>query len=175
MDTARFERLLAPHHEAALGFARCLSRSRADGDDLFQASVIRAFHHLDGLRDETAFKPWLYRIIVTSHRNLTRRSFWRRLVPLDDHDASGEAFGDTLDGAQRAQRALGGIPPEQREAIVLFEVEGWTIDEIAAIQATSASAVKSRLSRGRERLREIYTRRLGVSAPAALPAPRGTR
>jgi RNA polymerase sigma-70 factor (ECF subfamily) len=177
MDTTRFERLLTPHHDAALAFARCLCRSRADGDDLFQIALVRALDHLDGLRDEAAFKSWLYRIIVTSHRNTIRSSFWRRLVPFADHEpraTADEPVDEALGGDQRVGRALGSLPAEQREAIVLFEIEGWTVEHIADLQQCSVSAVKSRLARGRERLRHVYIHRLGGEAPAALPAPEGT-
>ncbi len=177
MDTTRFERLLAPHHDAALAFARCLCRSRADGDDLFQIALVRALDHLDGLRDETAFKSWLYRIIVTSHHNSVRRSFWRRLVPFSDHEppaSADDAIDEALGGAQRAARALSTLPAAQREAIILFEIEGWTVEQIASVQSCSVSAVKSRLARGRERLRHVYLHRLGGEALAALPAPEGS-
>ncbi|HVK71813.1 MAG TPA: sigma-70 family RNA polymerase sigma factor [Kofleriaceae bacterium] len=173
----RFERLLEPHHDAVLAFARCVSRSRADGDDLFQAALLRAFDNLDGLRDEAAFRPWLYRIVVTTHRNAVRRSFWRRLVPFDGHDDGAApvdqrapAADEALGRAQRARQALATLPAEQREAIVLFEIEGWTVEEIAAAHDVSISAVKSRLARGRERLRQFYTHRLEPAAPVlALP------
>jgi RNA polymerase sigma-70 factor (ECF subfamily) len=176
MDTTRFERLLAPHHDAALAFARCLCRSRADGDDLFQIALVRALDHLDELRDEASFKSWLYRIIVTSHHNSFRSSFWRRLVPFVDHEpcaSNDEPIDETLGGAQRASQALATLSSEQREAIVLFEIEGWTVEQIASIQRCSVSAVKSRLARGRERLRHVYIHRLGGEALAALPAPEG--
>jgi RNA polymerase sigma-70 factor (ECF subfamily) len=172
--TRRFARLLAPYHDAALAFARCVCRSRADGDDLFQAAVMRAFDRLDGLRDEAAFRAWLYRIIISVHRNSTRRSFWRRLVPIEGHHHTSTASAeDELGGAQRARQALATLPAEQRAAIALFEIEGFSVEEIASMQDVSVSAVKSRLSRGRERLREFYTQRLEGVAPAALPAPGG--
>ena len=58
----------------------------------------------------------------------------------------------------RVSRALASLPAEQREAIVLFDLEGITVDEIASLQGVSASAVKSRLARGRLRLRRLYVR-----------------
>jgi RNA polymerase sigma factor (sigma-70 family) len=66
---------------------------------------------------------------------------------------------------RRGREALATLPPEQRESIVLFEVEGWKVDEIAALLGISASAVKSRLSRGRERLRAFYEKRFGEVVP----------
>ena len=60
--------------------------------------------------------------------------------------------------AERASRALASLPAVQREAVVLFEVEGYSIEEIAAWQKASVPAVKARLQRGRARLRRHYER-----------------
>lgn len=160
----RFRRLIEPLHDAALAFARSLCRSRADGDDLFQEALVRALAKLDGLREDAAFRPWFYRVVVSVHRNRCRRPWWRRLVPLGDHDRATPAprTDDELGAAERARIALAELPAEQREAIVLFELEGWTVDEIAELHAVSASAIKSRLARGRDRLRAIYIERFAV-------------
>ena len=165
----RFRALLEPVYAQAVGFARHLSRSRADGDDLFQEALIRALARLAGLRDDAAFKPWLYRIVISVHRNRVRRAFWRRFLPLpevatDEPAASGnyrvsEWSPDAAEAARRAREALTTLPAVQREAIVLYEIEGWQVDEIAVLQRCSASAVKSRLARGRDRLRAYYEAR----------------
>ena len=164
----RLRRLIAPIHDRALGFARSLARSRADGDDLFQEALVRALGKLDGLREDRAFRGWLYRVIISVHRNRYRRSFWQRLVPLGAEPAAEERFDESLGAAERARVALATLAHEQREAIVLHDIEGWRVDEIAALEGTSESAIKSRLSRGRERLREVYTRKLGVHATTSL-------
>src|SRR5437868_3683313 len=166
----RFARLIEPVHDRALGFARCLCRSRSDGDDLFQEALLRALTKLDALRDDAAFRPWLYRIVITVHRNRSRRAFWRRLLPLGDAAAADDASGspgaldyrnsawppDAAGATERARAALAVLPAVQRESIVLFELEGWQVDEIAALHRVSLSAVKSRLARGRARLRAHY-------------------
>lgn len=164
---AEWERLVAllgPIHARAAGMARRLAGSAADGDDLFQEAVLRALRALPSLRDANRFAPWFYTVLLSVHRNRARRSFWRRFLPLDSEEANlHEPVGD--DGsaweAERAQaarlsRALARLPAPQREAVVLFEIEGFAIDEIAALQRVSPSAVKSRLSRGRARLRRTY-------------------
>jgi RNA polymerase sigma-70 factor (ECF subfamily) len=166
----RFRGLLEPVYAQAVGFARHLSRSRADGDDLFQEALLRALAKLESLREDSAFKPWLYRIVVTVHRNRMRRAFWRRFLPLSDQVSADEpaASGnyrvsdwspDAAEAARRAREALTTLPAVQREAIVLYEIEGWQVDEIAVLQRCSASAVKSRLARGRDRLRAYYEAR----------------
>ena len=180
----RLRRLIEPVHDRALGFARCLCRSRADGDDLYQEALLRVLGKLDGLRDDASFRPWLYRVVINVHRNRCRRSFWLRLLPLGDHGEADErgrsSSGAALDyrtsdwspdaglATERARAALAVLPAVQREAIVLFEIEGWQIDEIAELHGVSASAVKSRLARGRERLRAYYEKQLAGDAVPAL-------
>jgi RNA polymerase sigma-70 factor, ECF subfamily len=151
----RFRRLLEPLHERAQTFARCLCRSSGDGDDLYQEAVLRAFTRIDQLRDDDAFRSWFYRIIVSVHRNRSRGAFWRRLLPLRD-DFDRAAIGDSPDAAHRISLALSRLPDVQREAVVLFELQGLDIADIAQIQEVSKSAVKSRLVRARARLRVIY-------------------
>lgn len=166
---ARFQRLLEPIHDRAVVFARSVCRSRADGDDLFQEAVMRAIDKLPALRDDGAFRFWLYRVIISVHRNRYRKAFWRRLLPLDTEPAAPERVAE-VGGADRMRVALAELPHDQREALVLFEIEGWKVEELAELLGISGSAVKSRLVRGRERLRTIYTRKFGT---AAAPQPIG--
>jgi RNA polymerase sigma factor (sigma-70 family) len=65
---------------------------------------------------------------------------------------------DERASANRATAALATLEPAQREAIVLFELHGYSIEEIAEIQRASVAAVKSRLTRGRDRLRAFYAK-----------------
>ena len=170
----RFRRLIEPDWAKALAFARSLSRSRSDGDDLFQEAVERAIAKLVTLRDDAAFRGWFYRILVNAHRNRSRRSFWRRFLQISEAQQSeedatvadyrvGTWTPDAAESVRRARQALATLPAEQREAIVLFELEGWQVDEIAALLGVSASAVKSRLSRGRDRLRVFYSKHVGAT------------
>lgn len=169
----RLVKLLAPIHDAAAATARRLCREPADGDDLFQSAVVRAFEKLDTLRDERRFRSWFYAVLLSAHRNRARRAFWRRFLPLGDERSGCEPVGENgveweeqRQRAMRATRALSTLPAVQREAIVLHELEGFLIEEVAELQGVSASAVKSRLSRGRQRLRRHYER-LGFAARQA--------
>jgi len=161
----RFRRLLAPHHDRALAFARSLTRVAAEGDDVFQDAMLRAYTKLDALREDDAFRPWLYRIVINAHRSRCRRAFWRRLIPFadegdaaqDEHLYRTEGWSPgAADANRRARNALAKLAAPVREAIVLFEIEGLGVDEIATLQGATVSAIKSRLARGRERLRELY-------------------
>lgn len=164
---ARWQRLmelLAPFHDSALTTARRLSRDSMEGDDLFQEAVVRAFERLHSLRDETRFRAWFYAVLLSLHRSRSRWGFWRRFLPLDTGLATGvEPAGE--DGrhreeqsmkAERASRALTQLPAVQREAVVLHDIDGYKMEEIAVMQGVSVSAVKSRVARGRKRLRAHY-------------------
>jgi len=166
-DPRRLMELLAPVHDAARMTARRLCRSHADGDDLFHEAVLRALGHLHELRDASKFRSWFYAVLLNVHRARHRHDFWRRLVSFDETRAElvVDDESDALAGAQRMARALATLAPPEREAIVLFELEGFSLDEIAALQRSSLSAVKSRLVRARGRLRRHYERRERVTRP----------
>jgi RNA polymerase sigma-70 factor, ECF subfamily len=158
--------VLRPIHDQVRGMARRLARDPADGDDLFQEALLRAYHKLPSLRDPDRFRSWFYAVLLSVHRSRSRRAFWRRFLSLEvertrGFDPPAEPSGPEAEErwrADRVSRALAGLPAEQREAVVLFELEGFSLEEIAALQKASLSAVKSRLQRGRERLRRIYER-----------------
>ncbi len=168
-DADRWQRLtalLAPIHGAAAGVARRLTRDSGEGDDLLSEAVLRAWTHLESLRDETRFRSWFFAVLLSVHRSRCRRAFWRRFLPLDETVAAGRepaappAPGDDARwGALRAREALARLPAVQREAIVLHDVQGFSVEEVAAMQGVTVSCVKSRLSRGRGRLRRHYLRR----------------
>ena len=152
--------LLRPIHDDAQLFARRIARSNADGDDVFQESLLRAAAKLGSLRDRSRFRPWMHSVIISVHRSRSRRAFWRRLTSMNGSPEpigdDGSRWADAAASARRASEALATLRSPQREAIVLFELHNYSIEEIAEIQRTSVSSVKSRLSRGRDRLRRFY-------------------
>ena len=154
--------LLGPIHDDVQLFARRIARSNADGDDVFQEAVLRAARKLGSLRDRSRFKSWMYSVVVSVHRSRARRAFWKRLVSRDDAPEpvgdDGQRWADERASANRASAALATLDPAQREANVLFELHGYSIEEIADIQSASIPSVKSRLVRGRDRLRKLYDR-----------------
>jgi len=168
-DRERLRGLLEPVHDRARLSARRLCRSDAEGDDLFQDAAIRALDHLSELRDDSAFAAWFYRILLSLHRTRTRRGGWRRWLSIDDIAESGaEPVGDDgarwedeRFGAERMRQALATLPAVQREAVVLADVDDYSLEEIARMQGVSLSAVKSRVVRARGRLEKHY-RRLGA-------------
>jgi RNA polymerase sigma-70 factor (ECF subfamily) len=156
--------LLEPIHESAVMTARRLSRTSGEGDDLYQEALLQAFRKLPSLRDESRFRSWFFAVLLSLHRSHSRRAFWKRFLPLEESSSEHVMPGwsateqDEAARADRASKALALLPAVQREAIVLFEMNRYSIAEIAQLQNVSESAVKSRLARARERLRGAYRR-----------------
>ena len=171
---ARLTALLEPVHDQAIVTARRLSRSVADGDDLYQDALLRAFEKLDTLREPSKFAAWFYTTLLNAHRSRSRRAFWKRFLALEEMTWEREPVGEDgrswageMAQAARATEALASLAAGEREAVVLFELEGYAIEEIARWQRASVPAVKSRLVRGRAKLRRYYERRGWRTNPGA--------
>ena len=174
-STDAFLDALRPHYDDALRYCRglCASWSPGEAEDAFQAALLRAHEAADTLRDPSRFRPWLFRIVTNEVRRAQRRSFWRRVSPLPPDDEAGPlgliAPAPTAE-ARDLLDALARLGRREREALLLYEVGGFSVREIQAIQGDgSASAVKSRLSRARTRLRASLDDPLPPLAPS--PAP----
>lgn len=136
---------------------RALARrmvSNAAADDIMQDTVIAMFEHLGEFRGECAFGFWVRRIALT--RCLMHlRSPWQRVRDawgntFGEHEAEpGASVGELLD----LQRALDALPAMSRAVLWMYEVEGFTHEEIARVLGRSISFSKSRLARAHARLR----------------------
>ncbi len=161
----RFLRMFTPLEPRARRVARRLAASDHDGGDLFQDAVLRAFEKCGDLRDEERFASWFFAILFQTHRARARYAAIRRIVTLeaflgDDEPESPPTEGadEVMIRAQRFQRALAMLSPAAREAIVAFELEGMTLEELAAVTGDSVNSLSTRLSRARASLRQFYER-----------------
>lgn len=156
-DPDPFLEALQPHYDDALRYVRglCAKLSVRDAEDAVQAGLLRAFEAFGSLRDPARFRPWLFQILTREVYGARRRAFWRRFVPLVETPAALALFTDSVD-ATDLLAALARLGDREREALLLYEVGGFRVDEIRALQGDrSASAVKSRLARARSRLRDL--------------------
>ena len=149
---ALFERV-AP---AALGIIRRLVAQRSMAEDLLQDTLIAMFEHLGDFRGEAPFGIWV-RSIAVSRCLMAFRSPWHRArVALEswteDSVSLGESAGRTADLID-LDRALARLSPVTRTVVWLYDVEGWSHDEIARAFERSVSFSKSQLARGHARLR----------------------
>jgi RNA polymerase sigma-70 factor (ECF subfamily) len=159
----RFEAQVLLHLDAAYRYARWLSRSASDADDLLQEATLRAYRGFEKLRGPDA-KAWLLSIVRNCHLSAIRQRQRQKLQPLpEDHGEGGtelvastpgpEAAAIDRDEQRTLQRLLAGLPEEHREVLVLREVEDLDYREIATITSLPIGTVMSRLARARASLR----------------------
>lgn len=164
-DVGAFEALLEGHLGQVRRFARAFAASEADADDLAQEALVKIFRSLRLFRYQSAFSTWLYAVVrnvfldATKSRAGRERAREEALEAAHTKDLPGAAQPDALleqeQERRRLWRALRQVPAEFRTALVLFDIEGATYDEVAAIEGVPVGTVKSRLSRGREHLRRL--------------------
>ncbi|MBS1492703.1 MAG: RNA polymerase sigma factor [Bacteroidetes bacterium] len=161
-DTDLFLEHLRPHYNDAVKYCRALTYriSIDDAEDLFQQSVLKGLENFPKLKERDKFKSWFFKIITNEFINQTRKSFWKRYLPLDEkinHSKPPEIFEEIAKNETNniLYKALGMLNKKERTCILLFELAEFSIEEIKKIQGEmSLSAVKSRLSRARSKLKE---------------------
>ena len=166
MDDRRrcFEALVLPHLDAAYRFARWLSRSPGDVDDVVQDAILRAFRGFDALRGSDV-KAWLLTIVKNCHLTALKQQQRRGFVPLpEEHDVQGgeamiattpdpESVSVRRDEKRMLDRLLSSLPEEHREVLVLRELEEMDYRTIAAVTNVPVGTVMSRLARARAALK----------------------
>jgi RNA polymerase sigma-70 factor (ECF subfamily) len=169
---------LVEHYQSGV-FNLCLRMlgSTQSAEDATQEAFIAAYRNLDKFRGGS-FRSWLFRIAANACYDELRRRRARPGVSLDEPAPSAERRLDAPDVApspeERAEQselretlaqALAAIPPDQRLAIVLCDVQGLDYAEIAAVMQCSLGTVKSRIARGRARLRAVLLARAELLPP----------
>ena len=166
MDVAQegpeFEQVFAQYRAALRRYILSMVRSDAEADDLLQETFVRVLRKLDTLENPAMLSPWLYRIATNVSRDRFRKTS-RDPVQLESDDSDSEAVdGDArlADLFERnemsscVQEYLHGLPDHYRSAILLHDVEGMTIAEMAQMLDATPGALKIRLHRARARLRQ---------------------
>ncbi len=155
-DNQQFWNLLEPLHRSAEAFCRMLAGNREDGDDLYQEAVCRAMPRLGQLRDPDAFRPWLYRLIVNCHRNRVATPWWRRferLKPEHEVVVAAERVSGPIHARRRLAIAMRPLSVHDRALVLLFDIEGWPVAELAQLSGASEVSVRARLSRARRKMK----------------------
>jgi RNA polymerase sigma-70 factor, ECF subfamily len=136
-------------------FARALTRSAADADDLAQATVERALTHASAWQPGTRLDSWVYRIAQNLWRD-ELRAHRRRSEPLDEvGEIAGEDGRETLlAGIQTAEvvRAFELLPEDQRVVMALIVLDGMSYQEAADALGVPIGTIMSRLARARGKL-----------------------
>jgi RNA polymerase sigma-70 factor (ECF subfamily) len=171
-DRSAFNQLVLKYRSRVMGVAARMIGDRAEAEDLAQDVFVKAYRALRDFHGEALFSTWLYRITANSclnHRKKQTRE--RRLTEVVDDleplrcDPSSNPHS-ALERKQltaQLEKAIGGLPEDQRMVLVLREIEGLSYEEIADCLALELGTVRSRLHRARL---EVQSKIKAYSFPA---------
>ncbi|MEW6137654.1 MAG: sigma-70 family RNA polymerase sigma factor [Thermodesulfobacteriota bacterium] len=181
-DFDAFERLVEKYEGRVYRHLRKMVNDKELAEDLLQETFLSAYKGLKGFEGNSSFSTWLFRIATNAALMYLRKNR-PEIVEYDDQIGNKEdgairgtspAFVSTpfdillsLEGKNKIEEAIDGLPVIYRSVIVLRDVEGFSLEEVAGIMNISVAAVKSRLHRARNAVREAlgsYYEEKGASA-----------
>ena len=145
-------RSMERHGGSVYRLALCRLRSVPDAEDVCQDVFLRLLQRGDPAWDEERTKAWLLRCTLNRCADVGR---WRQRRPAASWEELPDIPGETAAEARALWEAVGQLPSAQRSAIHLHYAEGYSTGEIAAILRVPAATVRTRLFRGRAKLREL--------------------
>lgn len=172
---AFLEHAMERYGKPTYNFAYRLTRNETDASDLTQEAFIRVFRAWRSFKPGTSFLSWIYRIVTNLHRDELRRRKGRYQEEIPEANepqqfGSGRPLAvqpieEYMDGylSEPVSKALSELAAEQREIVLLADVEDFSYQEIGEIIGCSVGTVRSRLHRARGQLRKLVTRHMKSS------------
>ncbi|HNA98532.1 MAG TPA: RNA polymerase sigma factor SigM [Marmoricola sp.] len=160
-DPGAFGELFTRHQQRLWAVALRTTGNPEDAADALQDGLISAYEKAAGFRSDAQVSTWLHRIVVNAALDRLRRNKVRlatSITPEMDFESPAPGPAEVaVSGSVRDQvlAALDQLPPDQKAALILIDMEGFTMQEAAAILDAPAGTIKSRCSRGRAKLAEI--------------------
>jgi RNA polymerase sigma-70 factor, ECF subfamily len=169
-DPEAFGELVRRHRDRLWAVALRTLGDREEAADALQDALISAYRAAHRFRGESAVTTWLHRIVVNACLDRARRRQSRPTVPLPETETITSFSCDQPDSdtALTVRAALAQLPADQRVALVLLDMQGYTVAEIADLLGVAEGTVKSRCARGRARLAVL----LGHLRLEGAPRPR---
>jgi RNA polymerase sigma-70 factor (ECF subfamily) len=169
-QTAFLESAINEYGKATYNYAYRLTQNEADASDLTQEAFIRVYRAWRSFKPGTSFLAWIYRIVTNLHRDELRRrkGRYQEEIP-EDHELQEYGGGRPLavepieeyvesQLSEPVSKALADLATEQRQIVLLADVEGYSYQEIAEIVGCTVGTVRSRLHRARGQLRGLLNR-----------------
>ncbi|MBX2948495.1 MAG: RNA polymerase sigma factor [Crocinitomicaceae bacterium] len=152
-----FTSLYMPVHAQFERFCKARAYGQMDFKDMMQETIAIAFEKFETLQSHEVFLRFLFGISIRVLSNANQKIREEKWPANLDYASSGKNTAEHNLEIQELYKALEKLPDMQREALILFEISGFSIKEIAGIQSSSEDAVKQRLSRGRKELLELLS------------------
>ena len=131
----------------------------ADAADAIQDAILKSWKNIEKLKQDKYFKTWFTRILINCCNDIIRKNSrtvyvedYEGIEPYDSYEISGSQINECLDG----------LSDNYRLVLILHYVQGFSIKEISSIMNINENTIKTRLSRGREQFRQLYTKEEGV-------------
>ena len=164
-DAKAFEALVTPYEAMIWRVCWHYTGHTEDARDCAQEALIKAWRSIGAYRQECALESWLYRICASVCLDFQRKRKRTQTEPLEEgFDQPDPAAPPDEQAVQRQRReelrrAIQQLPDDMRTVLLLYALEKKKYEEIAEITGTSVGTVKSRLSRARDKLKEILSER----------------
>ena len=152
MEQHLLEQYIKEHRGTVFRLAYSYVKNRENADDITQDVFMRLFTTAQTFADDAHVKAWLIRVTVNLAKDMLKSGWYRSREELPDNipvETREEQW--LLESVKR-------LKPEYAAVIYLFYYEGYSVKEIAALRRTTSSAVKTRLNRARNQLRELLTK-----------------
>jgi len=163
-DVDSFNRLVEIYQRGVYNLSLRMLGNASAAEDATQDAFLSAFRGIGRFRGGS-FRAWLFRIATNSCYDQLRALSRRPTTPIDDMPVelesdrpSPEDFAVRREIGEKIKEALAALPPDQRLAVILRDIEGLDYQEIARVTGSSLGTVKSRINRGRGRLRHYLER-----------------
>lgn len=163
-DASAFNELLGTQEKRMYAVCLRMCGNHEDAQDCLQESMLRIFRSISGFKGQASFSTWVYRVTMNTCLDELRKKKNKQTASLDGLLDSGWSPSDdsdtpehhTIAGEKRTaiRKAIADLPEDMRSAIVLRDIEGFSYDEISDMLGINVGTIKSRISRGREKLRE---------------------
>src|SRR5712691_3445743 len=165
-DQEAFEELVRRHQHRVFAVAGGILRRREDVEDIAQQVFVKAYFSLKRFDQRAAFSTWLYKITVNECWDLLRKKKVRPLIYESDlseeqarqldgsekHENLGPDTSEKIEAREQVERLLEGLDERDKLMLILKEVEGYSIEEIAEVLNLNSNTVKVRLFRARRRI-----------------------
>ncbi|MFD3839900.1 RNA polymerase sigma factor SigM [Streptomyces sp. NPDC058642] len=165
-DPDAFGELVRRHRDRLWAVALRTLGDREEAADAVQDALVSAYRAAHTFRGQSAVTTWLHRITVNACLDRARKAASRKTSPVDDTERleqllepheSASAPAERNDLHRQLLEALGTLPPDQRAALVLVDMQGYPVAEAARMLDIPTGTVKSRCARGRARLLPLLT------------------
>ena len=161
-DVDAYAALVDRYYDRCARFAIRMLGNRDDAEDALQATFLRAYRALNRYQERDRFSAWLYRILVNQCRSIAARRAHRERVFVREEalllNAPDRAVTWSGEDEEFVQRVLNELDPLLREAFLLKYIEEMSYEEMSALTGVGVSALKMRVKRACDRLRERWER-----------------